>query len=305
MNKKIFLTILFALTGVMANAQLLYKISGKGLTVPSYIVGTYHFANVAFVDSIPGIRQAMEDCQQVYGELLMGEMADADSLALIQQAMMLPDSLTIDKLLSADEMNRLNVYMKSQLGVDMTHPQLAQLGRMKPSALSEMLTSLICIKKGGSIDAQNGFDDYFQKDARAHGKDVGALETLAFQIKLLTDGASLERQKELLMCLVDHSAFMEEMMEGIIRAFYSQDLEAVKDAMDMKLNNSCDSSPEEVAELVDKRNADWLTKMPALMAQKPTLFAVGAGHLPGENGVLSLLRQSGYHVEPVYGQSHH
>ena len=39
--------------------------------------------------------------------------------------------------------------------------------------------------------------------------------------------------------------------------------------------------------------------MPALMAQKPTLFAVGAGHLPGTKGVLHLLRQAGYKVEGV------
>ena len=46
-------------------------------------------------------------------------------------------------------------------------------------------------------------------------------------------------------------------------------------------------------------NADWLTKMPRLMNEKPTLFAVGAGHLLGEKGVLNLLRQEGYTVESV------
>jgi hypothetical protein len=40
-------------------------------------------------------------------------------------------------------------------------------------------------------------------------------------------------------------------------------------------------------------------KMPALMMLRPTLFAVGAGHLPGEKGVLNLLRQAGYTVEGV------
>ena len=45
--------------------------------------------------------------------------------------------------------------------------------------------------------------------------------------------------------------------------------------------------------------ADWLTKMPGIMNEKPTLFAVGAGHLLGENGVLNLLYKAGYTVEPV------
>jgi len=59
------------------------------------------------------------------------------------------------------------------------------------------------------------------------------------------------------------------------------------------------SSPEETAKMLDNRNADWLTKMPGIMNEKPTLFAVGAGHLLGENGVLNLLRKAGYTVEPV------
>ena len=67
--KRLFFTLMLMGAVLCAPAQLLYRISGKGLPTPSYIVGTYHLANVAFVDSIPGIRQAMNDTQQVYGEL--------------------------------------------------------------------------------------------------------------------------------------------------------------------------------------------------------------------------------------------
>ena len=93
--------------------------------------------------------------------------------------------------------------------------------------------------------------------------------------------------------------FMDEMASSVISAFYAQDIDAIKAAMDVKLHNSCDSSPEEEDGLIYNRNADWITKMPALMAQKPTLFAVGAAHLPGEKGVLNLLRKAGYTVEGV------
>ena len=65
----------------------------------------------------------------------------------------------------------------------------------------------------------------------------------------------------------------------------------------MKMNTACDSTPEEDAQIINNRNADWLTKMPAIMSAKPTFFAVGAGHLPGDKGVLNLLRQAGYNVE--------
>ena len=298
--KKILLSL--ALTAVMlgAHAQLLYKISGNGLSAPSYIVGTYHLAPVSFVDSIPGMRQAMADTQQTYGELIMDEMMGADSLALMQQAMMLPDGMTLDKLLTADEMTRLNAYMKELMGMDMTNPLLAQqMGKMSPSAVNTTLSMMSYMKKSGNINVQNSFDDYFQKEALRQGKGVGGLETMAFQINVLFKGQTLERQKELLMCQIDNADFMDEMEKDVIHAFFSQNLEALKKAMDKKLNNSCDSRPEEDDILIYNRNANWLKKMPALMAQKPTLFAVGAAHLIGDKGVLHLLRTAGYTVEEI------
>lgn len=300
MKKILFTLALAAIASLSTSAQLLYKISGKGLTAPSYIVGTYHLAEASFADSIPGMRQAMADCQQVYGELMMNELFAPDSLALLQQAMMLPGEMTLDSLLTADEMNRVNSFMRKTIGLDMTNPQLAQqMCKMTPQALSVVFSVFSYIKNGGKLDPENGFDNYFQKEAHAQGKTVGGLETMAFQIKALYEGKSLERQKELLMCQIDNSVFMDEMADRIVKAFYAQDLDGIKEAMDQKLHNSCDNSPEEDALLVDNRNADWLTKMPALMAQKPTLFAVGAAHLPGQKGVLNLLRQAGYTVEGV------
>ncbi len=35
------------------------------------------------------------------------------------------------------------------------------------------------------------------------------------------------------------------------------------------------------------------------MPEKSVVIAVGAGHLPGEFGVIKLLRKAGYKVEPV------
>lgn len=300
MKKNILLTVLFAFASLIANAQLLYKISGKGLANPSYIVGTYHLAPASFADSIPGMRQAMADCQQTYGELVMNQMMSADSVALLQQAMMLPDGMTIDKVLSADEMTRLNAYLKELMGMDLTNPLLnQQMGKMAPTSLNTTLSMLSYMKKEGNVDVSNLIDDYFQKEAIAQGKGIGGLETVDFQIKVLFKSQTMERQKTLLMCLVDNAEFINEMTDKVRKAYYSQDIDAVKEALDAKLHNSCDQLPEEDDALINNRNADWVTKMPAIMSQKPTLFAVGAGHLPGPKGVLNLLREAGYHVEPM------
>ncbi|MBO4462863.1 MAG: TraB/GumN family protein [Prevotella sp.] len=298
--KRIVFTLVLACAALCSPAQLLYRISGNGLPSPSYIIGTYHLADVGFVDSIPGIRQAMNDCQQVYGELVMDEMMSPDSMAMMQQAMMLPEGMTLEKLLTSEEMTRLNAYMKSLMGMDMTNPMIAQeMGKWTPSALSTTLSSLSYMKKTSGFDPQNQFDNYFQKEAVKQGKGVGGLETTVFQLNMLFKSQTLERQKELLMCQVDNVAFMDEMTDGVIKAFYAQDLNAIKEAMDAKLYNSCDSRPEEEDALIYNRNADWVKKMPALMAKKPTLFAVGAAHLPGEKGVLNLLREAGYKVEGI------
>lgn len=120
---------------------------------------------------------------QTYGELLTSQMANADSVALLQQAMMLPDGMTIDKVLSVDEMARLNAYMQKLLGMDLNSPLLAQqMGRMSPVALSTNLSLLAFVKKNG---APSGFDEYFQKESLTHGKGVGGLESMSDQINIL------------------------------------------------------------------------------------------------------------------------
>lgn len=298
--KKILIFAMLALVSFTSQAQLLYKISGNGLKEPSYIVGTYHLAKVSFVDSIPGIRRVMNECQQTYCELRMQDMFIPDSLAIIQKAQLLPEGTTLDKVLSAEEMTRLNAYMKDLLGADMTNPLVAeQMGKMTPGAIGVQLSLANFIKKEKDFDINNQFDTYFQKQAITQGKNIGGLETIGFQVKTLYQGKSIERQKEELMCQVDNADFYYAMTDALIQAYYTQDLDAVKEVFETKMHNSCDPTPEEEAQLIYNRNANWLTKMPAVMAQKPTLFAVGAGHLVGNKGVLNLLRQAGYTVEGV------
>ena len=93
--------------------------------------------------------------------------------------------------------------------------------------------------------------------------------------------------------------FNEEQTENVIKAFFSQDLNGIEKAMDAKLNNTCDGTPEEKETLIYKRNDNWMKQMPEIMKQKATFFAVGAGHLPGERGLLAQLKKAGYTVEGV------
>ena len=296
--KKIFTFILFSICLVTnTQAQLLYQISGNGLEQPSYIVGTYHLAAPAFVDSIAGLRQVLDQCQQVYGEIEQSEMLDPANTMKYQQALMLPEGMTLSQLFTPEEMERIKTYATNLAGptADLL---LKQMEQMSPSAVSTTFELLTYIKKSMRLDVTSTIDIYLQRCAIEMGKKVGGLETVDFQLEALYKGQTLERQKQMLLCLVDHADFNEEMADNIINCYHAQDLEGLKAAMDLKLGNECDNTPEEDARLIYNRNADWLTKMPDIMKEQSTLFVVGAAHLIGEKGVLNLLREAGYETHP-------
>jgi uncharacterized protein YbaP (TraB family) len=51
---------------------------------------------------------------------------------------------------------------------------------------------------------------------------------------------------------------------------------------------------------LNHRNESWIPEIEKLVKLQPTFIAVGAAHLGGEKGVLNLLRQKGYSIEPIF-----
>ena len=151
----------------------------------------------------------------------------------------------------------------------------------------------------GEFDPSSTFDQYFQAQAQKNNEPVGGLETISFQTGIVFNSKTIDRQAEELICLIDHEELNADLMDEMTEAFYAQNLDALKKVMDTKINDKCDPTPEESARLIDNRNADWAAKMPDIMKARPTFFAVGAGHLPGDKGLLKLLRDAGYTVEAV------
>ncbi len=301
MKKRFALLLLTCLCALGANAQLLYRISGHGLTKPSYIIGSHHLSSASFADSIPGVHQAMDATTQAYGELLFDDMLNPDSIGYLQACIMLPDGQQLKDILTAEQYDKLNAGLRKLLTTDLTNPMLAaQMGRVTPMGLITQLTLISYIMKHpNAFDPTKPFDMYFLNDAKQKGKPVGGFETVSYQAQALFKSTPMARQIELLMCFVDHLDLQQTMVEDLSAAYRAQNIDAVKEAMDVKIGNSCDSTPEEEDILIGTRNANWLQKMPAIMAAAPTFFVVGAGHLPGEKGVLQGLRTLGYTVEGV------
>ena len=299
--KKVFSIILLALVcALTANAQLLYSISGKDLKKPSYVFGTFHIANTPFVEKVAGIHTALDNTDQVYGELKWDDMTNPDSLRAMQAHMMLPEGKTLQTVLNADQYKKLNALLKQYMGVDLNNPVVgAQMGRMSPAALLTQLNVLQYMAAHmGEFDPTNTIDQYFQVQAKTNNEPVGGLETMEFQMGVLF-GASLERQVAQLDCFLNHTDYYASLTERMAKAYYAQDVKTLLDIMNEKFDAACDATPDEMDQLLYRRNADWAKRMPAIMTEKPTLFVVGAGHLPGERGIIELLKAEGYTVEAV------
>ena len=300
MKKLMIITLALASVFTSASAQLLYKISGKDLKSPSYIVGTYHLAPVSFVNNIDGIQDALSNTEQVCGELDISDMKKPENMQKMATAMLLPDGKTLKSILTQDEYTRLNKLLKDLTNADMSNPMVeAQFGNITPQALNTQLSLLMSLKRARGFDPTQSFDDYFQKFAKRNNEPVIGLETVDKQIEILFKSIPLERQKQLLMCLVDNTEYYDMITERLTDAYFAQDMEKLEQVLNEKRNDSCDDTKEEHAILFDNRNTDWAAKMPAIMNDKPTFFAVGVGHLPGEEGVLNLLKQAGSEVENV------
>lgn len=300
MRKALLLTVAL-IAGLISTtqAQILYRITGKGLESPSYIVGTYHLAPSSFADSIPGMDKAIAGTNQVCGELDMMDAFKPENATRLLKSQMLPEGVTLSSLFTADQLKRLNALLLKVMGTNLDDEAFAaQMEKMSPAALSTSLTLTSYMKGTPSFNPMDLIDNYFQMQAIQNGKSVKGFETVDFQMGILY-GSPLEKQVNDLMCLVDHFDDANDMVNLITTAYFSQNLKQIEDALEQESKVDCGTSPEDEDILINNRNRNWVEMMPEMMAEQPTLFVVGAAHLCGDKGVLKLLEKAGYTVEGV------
>lgn len=293
MNKITILLMLLCIT-FGANAQVLWKISGKGLSKPSYILGTHHLASISIIDSIAGFKQALSAAEQVYGELVMDEMKNPANMQKMQQAIVLPGDTTLHTLLDKSQYDSVAVKVKQLMGVD-----LKMMDKVKPAFLVSQLAVVITMKTIKGFNPQQQLDGWVQEEAKKQGKRIGSLETMDMQMDILFNSQSLQRQAKQLYSTVINIGEYEKLSVKMTHAYMNQNLEQLDELMHEKMGNDCDALPEEEDRLIYDRNNNWIKQMPSIMKEYSTLFAVGAGHLTGERGLLNLLRKQGYTLEPI------
>ena len=270
-------------------AQLLWKVSGKGLKQPSYLFGTHHLFSIQYFDSIPGLFKAFNECNVVVSEMVMNNI---DASAKIRQAAVMPDHKTIKDLLNDDEYKLVDSELKSVLKLGLKNVSI-----MNPSLILTMYEMEIYKKLTGFSDTKQS-DSYFQLVAAEKGKKVIGLETVDQQIEVLFGNGTLERQANVLVEAIQHKDKILSEMIQLNKLYKAGKIDELAELSKGK-DNITKMTEEEYAKLVDNRNAEWLKKLPSILKDGSSFIAVDAMHLGGKNGLVKQLQKAGYKIKAV------
>lgn len=181
----------------------------------------------------------------------------------------------------------LRRYMGPQVSAEAFEP-------LKPSMVSTVLAMAQSQVAFPGFDSSRQLDGVVQERAAALGKEIGGFENINEQCAVLF-GGSISSQVEDLLEVVRHDDQAVDMAKKLAQAYMSGDLNAILSI----LENPEFTTPEATDRLINKRNLNWMRVLSALLPTASVLIAVGAGHLPGEKGLISLLRKDGYTVEKI------
>ena len=287
--KKYNLFILILIFSLNASqAQLLWKISGHGLEKPSYLFGTHHLIPIQFLDSVPGLYKAFNSTQTVVSEVVLNNL---DTAPAIQRAALLPDSITIQTLLSKTDYDFANEEITKTLRMSVN-----SLNKMHPSLIAKFY-ELELYKTVEHFDENTKSDSYFQLVAAQKGIPVVGLETVEKQLNLLFPKNYQKEAQLLIETIRNKDKLIGEIneMNQMYRKAKIYELEKLASQSNKRWN----VSEEENYVLVDERNIDWIRQLPELLNKSSCFIAVGVLHLPGTNGLINLLKKEGYKVTAI------
>ena len=280
----------FCRTNAGKTGAILWKISGKDLDKPSYLLGTFHLKPAEFLDSIPGAGAALLSAEQIVGELIMNDMNSLQAQVL--QAMKMPSDTTYQMLYSEADYQFVNEQLRASLGAG-----LNKLGELMPAGIQMVYIMMMYQRYFPNANPANVIDIAVQNIAKENNKPVLGLETVDDQISALL-GSPLKRQAEILLCSLRNHEYGITQIESGIEYYNRFDLDKLYEMM-MSDADPCQSSRQETDRLLKDRNDNWMKILPGMIKEKSSFIAVGAMHLAGEEGLLNQLEKLGYTVEPV------
>ena len=290
--KKIILSLATLIIALSGNAQIFYKVSGNGAKDDSYVMGTHHLAPISIIDSIKGFNAAINSVDAVYGEIELSEMNSPASQQKMMMAAMAPTDSTLSKVFTKEQFDSIDNVLKKYSGGQAT---LNMLEPMKPMLVGQQLTILMNLQVIPNFNPMQLLDSHVQTLGAQAGKGTFGLENIDFQINVLF-GDPISKQAEDLLETIRKEEKMKSFSLDLYNAYMIQDIEKVRQLM---IDPNLGLEPEDEAKMLTNRNVNWVNQLKTILPQKSVFVCVGAGHLPGENGVLNLLRQAGYTITPV------
>ena len=287
MKRLVSLWIVWCVVCLGVEAQLLYEISGNGLSKSSYLFGTHHWVEAEVAIEIPGVFRVFNDCDVVVSEFVdetNGNNPEEMQRKILTVAQM---ELSLHDLLNAEEALWVDSALNAEMGLS-----LADMQYFRPSMLTmiyEMAVAERINKNEMAIDA------YFQVAAAELGKRVCGLETLDKQLDIMFRSKSLEQQAKQLVETIRNASGTKNGVNEIDSLYKSEDLEALYEVL-VKCENMTEA---EKFLLVDERNRDWMPTIEKYIKTDACFIAVGALHLPGKEGLINLLQKAGYKVKAV------
>jgi hypothetical protein len=261
--------------------SLLWKISGKGLKQPSYIYGTIHSVCPDDLYITKKVESSFAKCEKLVMEI---DIDDPEMASKLQKLSYNKDQQNIKSQFSdSEELETVNSFFIDKYGAG-----LDQLGILKPFALLSMI-----LQKSLDCNTPQSYERTFESMAGKQGIEILGLETIEEQVGLFDD-VPVSDQIDWLVYYTSNEENILADMEKMVDLYKQEDLNALASLM-----ASYPEYKQIEYRLLNERNQKWIPKIEKYAQENATFFAVGAGHLPGEEGVLNLLRNAGYKVEAV------
>lgn len=263
-------------------STLLWEITGNGLREPSYLFGTMHILCLEDAKLSEGLKKIIKESNKIFFEI---DMDDREQMMGALKYVRMNDGVKLSDLLTKEEYDRVDAYFKSRK----LQIPLSMINRFKPLFISSMLG-----EKMMDCTTQKGMEEQIMKEAKQYDKVIMGMETVQFQAGLF-DSIPYAKQAKDLILYIDSADNYKNTMKEMVDVYKKQDL----DRMDSLTRKSDPGMDQYMDLLLYDRNRKWVQQMPSLMMEGHLLFAVGAGHLPGEKGVIALLKSKGYTVKPL------
>ncbi len=273
----LFLLLLILGSSITVIAQenaLLWKISGNNLQQESYLFGTIHLICEEDFWMDEQVTAALGKSEKILMEL---DLDDPSMMAQMQQLSLRSGMKNISGELSEEDLKVLNDFFTANYGIGMD-----QLGILKPFILSTMalMKSLPCEKT-------QSYEEFFKNRASTEGLEILGLESVQDQMGIF-DQIPEKTQIDELVKMIREGSGAEEFAE-LVALYRSQNLGKMLESM---TDDGMFAEFQEI--MLDNRNQNWIPIIEEKIGQQATFIAVGSGHLPGDQGVISLLKKKGY-----------